>query len=166
MAWVQLLGRKFADVLRHENFDLMVDWSYVNRFGVQGHSYYGCLLGRRFCVSQSRRQGPDAMERIARIFRNGDGIDRSIGPFYSNRKGQVGLIVAAWNGSQWLQVISPGTPDQPNDNFTAIAQRIREDRTIDPQPLDFDRFGRSTSPGSLELLDIIGQLRGRSDFDW
>jgi len=166
VAWVHLLGRKFADVLRDERFDLMIDWPYVNRFGVQGHSYYGCLRGRRFCVSQSRRQGPDAMANIASIFRNGDCIDIRIGPFYANRKGQIGLVTAAWNGDQWLQVISPGTPDQPADNFTEIAQRIRDDRTIDPRPLDFDQLGRLVAPRCVELIDIIGQLRGRNDFEW
>jgi hypothetical protein len=106
------------------------------------------------------------MANIASIFRNGDCIDIRIGPFYANRKGQIGLVTAAWNGDQWLQVISPGTPDQPADNFTEIAQRIRDDRTIDPRPLDFDQLGRLVAPRCVELIDIIGQLRGRNDFEW
>lgn len=78
------------------------------------------------------------MGNIARIFRNGDCIDERVGPFYSNSKGQIGLLVVAWDGSQWLQIISPGTPDQPTDYFVELAGQIRQDRTIDPQPISFD----------------------------
>ncbi len=103
---------------------------------------------------------------LARILRDGDLIDTRVGPFYSNGKGQIGLLTAAWNGSQWLQMISPGTPDQPKDTFMELAEKIRVDRTFDPQPLSFDRITRSTGRRLEELEDILQSLRGRRDFDW
>src|SRR5271166_6369435 len=124
-AWVYLLGRKFGSVLTDPEFELLSDWAYWNRFGQQGRCYYGFCKGRRFCISQSRRNAPDTVNNIARVFGNGDSIDKRVGPFYSNRKGQVGLLVAAWNGSQWLQMISPGTADQPRDTFAELAEKIR-----------------------------------------
>ncbi len=168
MAWVHLLGRKFAEVLNHPDFDLLVDWPYWNRYGRQGHSYYGCLNGRRYCVSQSKRTGPDTLENLARVFGNGNSIDVRVGPFYSNRKCHTGLLVAAWNGSQWLQMISPGTPDQPSDAFAQLAEKIRSDRTFDPQPLQFDEFGRSSiiDRRLQELEDILKGICARRDFDW
>jgi hypothetical protein len=168
MAWVHLLGRKFADVLNDPGFDLLLEWPYWNRFGRQGHCYYGCLNSRRYCISQSKRNGPDTMRNLARVFRDGNAIDQRIGPFYSNRKGQAGLLVAAWNGSQWLQMISPGTPDQPADGFAELVEKIRADRTFDPQPLHFDEFGHvSLADNRLqELEDVLNGICGRRDFDW
>lgn len=108
------------------------------------------------------------MENLARVFRDGNSIDIRVGPFYSNRKGQTGLLVAAWNGSQWLQMISPGTPDQPCDAFTQLTDKIRSDHTFDPQPLQFDDSGRlSLLHNRLhELEDILNGIRSRKDFDW
>ncbi len=166
MAWVHLLGRKFAEVLIDQDFELLADWLYWNRYGVQGHSYYGSWHERRFCISQSRREGPDMIGNIARVFRNGDSIDERVGPFYRNSKLQVGLLVAAWDGSQWLQMISPGTPDQPKDRFVELADKIRQDRTLDPQPLSFDGPGLKTGCRLQELYDILEGIRGRKDFDW
>ena len=103
---------------------------------------------------------------IARVFRNGDSIDERVGPFYRNSKLQVGLLVAAWDGSQWLQMISPGTPDQPKDRFVELADKIRQDRTLDPQPLSFDGPGLKTGCRLQELYDILEGIRGRKDFDW
>lgn len=166
MAWVHLVARKFAGVLADPDFDLLVEWPYWNRFGSQGHSYYGTCHGRRFCMSQSHQDGADTMESLARVFRNGNSIDTRIGPFYSNRKGQIGLIVAAWRGSQWVQMISPGTPDQPRDMFAALAEKIRADKTFDPPRLHVDRLLRSTDARLQELEDILEDIRGRRDFDW
>jgi hypothetical protein len=165
-AWVYRLGREFAGVLTDDRFDVLLNWPYWNRFGRQGHSYYGRYRGRRFCISQSKREGPDAMGNLARVFRDGDSIDKRVGPFYCNSKGQVGLLVAAWNGSQWLQMISPGTPDQPRDHFAKLAEEIRADRTFDPRPLDFAALPRSADKRLQELEDIIANLRGRREFDW
>jgi hypothetical protein len=167
MAWVHLLGRKFAAALNDPTFDLLLDWPYWNRYGRQGHSYYGRLNGRRFCISQSKRDGPDKVENLACVFQDGNSIDLRVGPFYANKKGQIGLLVAAWNGSQWLQMISPGTQDQPSDVFTELAARIRADRTIDPQPLFVDGDRSSTTDRRLqELEDILQGIRARKDFDW
>jgi len=165
-AWVYRLGREFAGVLTDDGFDLLLNWPYWNRFGRQGHSYYGLCHGRRFCISQSKREGPDDVRNLARVFRDGDSIDKRMGPFYCNSKGQIGLLVAAWNGSQWLQMISPGTPDQPRDHFAKLAEEIRADRVFDPQPLDFAALARSTNSRLQELEDIIADLRGRKEFDW
>jgi hypothetical protein len=165
-AWVYRLGREFAKTLTDPSFDLMIDWPYWNRHGQQGHSYYAVCHGRRFCMSQSKRQGPDEMGNLARIFADGDAIDTRIGPFYSNRKGQVGLVVAAWNGSQWVQMISPGTNDQPRqDAFVELVGKIRADRTFDPHPLDLSRqtYGDRRLQ---ELEDILKTVRARGDFDW
>lgn len=166
MAWVHLLGRKFADLL--DDRDLLLDWPYWNRSGQQGHCYYVCSRDRRYCISQSKRNGPDSLANIAKIFRDGNAIDKRVGPFYVNKKGQIGLLVAAWNGSQWLQVISPGVPSQPNDEFSEIANKIRADRTIDPQPLFFNSSGGFSmkNPGLRELEDILRQVKERADFDW
>ncbi len=67
MAWVHLLGRKFADVLTDSDFDLLLEWPYWNRFGQQGHCYYGSCHDRRFCISQSRRDRPDTTENLERV---------------------------------------------------------------------------------------------------
>lgn len=166
MAWVHLLGRKFAEMLGDPDCELLLDWPYWNRFGQQGHCYYATCHSRRFCISQSKREGPDKIQNLARVFRDGDAIDKRIGPFYSNKKGQIGLVVAAWNGSQWVQMISPGTPDQPNDAFIQLAEKIRADRTLDPQPLRFDSISGSTDTRLKELEDILQNLRIRKDFDW
>lgn len=73
------------------------------------------------------------MERLARVFRDGDSIDERVGPFYCNRTGQVGLVVSAWNAGQWLQIFSPGTPDHlRDDTFAELEERIRADRTFAP----------------------------------
>lgn len=74
-AWVYRLGREFAKALTDPSFDLMMDWPYWNRYGQQGHSYYAFCHGGRFCMSQSKRQGPDEMGNLARIFTDGDAID-------------------------------------------------------------------------------------------
>jgi hypothetical protein len=103
---------------------------------------------------------------MAAVFRDGNAIDTRVGPFYSNRKGQVGLVVAAWNGSQWLQMISPGTPGQPQDAFAELEDRIRTDRTFDPHPLDVDAMPSATDRRLQELEDILRSLRSRTDFDW
>lgn len=166
MAWVHLLGRKFAGVLEHPDCVLLDDWPYWNRYGRQGHCYYLVCAGRRFCVSQSKRESADTVRNLARVFRNGDLIDTRVGPFYANRRGQVGVIVTAWDGSQWLQIISPGMPDQPMDEFCELAARIRSDKMFDPHPIDFDNLVLSTDKRLQELEDIIRTLRGRPDFQW
>jgi hypothetical protein len=102
----------------------------------------------------------------ALVFRDGNAIDTRIGPFYCNRKGQVGLVVAAWNGSQWVQMISPGTPDQPKqDKFVELVHTIQQDRTFDPHPIDLSR--ETYSDHRLqELEDILKDIQARRDFDW
>jgi hypothetical protein len=167
-AWVYRLGREFAKVLSDPNFDLLADWPHWNRRGQQGHSYYATCHSRRFCMSQSKRQGPDEMANLAHIFADGNAIDTRVGPFYCNRKGQqLGLIVAAWNGSQWVQMISPGTTDQPRqDAFVALVARIRADRAFDPHPLDIFTIGRVTHRRLQELQDILKIVQARRDFDW
>jgi len=162
--WVHLLGRRLANTLTDPDFDLLLDWPYWNRFGRKGHSYYGQCNGRRFCMSQSACEGPDNLAHLASILRNGDAIDCRVGPFYSNRRGQVGLLVAAWNGSQWLQMISPGTQDQPNDAYSQLTDKIRADKTFDPQVLDLNCL--SANARLRELEDILKDLQGRRDFDW
>jgi hypothetical protein len=117
-------------------------------------------------MSQSACEGPDTLDHLARIFSDGDSIDCRVGPFYSNRHQQVGLLVAAWDGCQWLQMVSPGTPDQPSDAFSALAEKIRADKTFDPQPLNLDRLSRSPTGRLQELEDVLKDLRGRRDFDW
>jgi hypothetical protein len=107
------------------------------------------------------------MVNLSRIFADGDAIDTRIGPFYCNRKGQVGLVVAAWNGSQWVQMISPGTNDQPGqDAFVELVAKIRADRTFDPHALDISRMGRVTDRRLQELEDILKTVQARRDFDW
>ena len=164
MAWVHLLGRKFAKVLIDPEFTLLEDWPYWNRFGQQGHSYYGFCRHRRFCISQSKSKHSDPLFKLARVFGNGAAIDEKTGPFYRNQSGQIGLVVAAWNGSQWLQMISPGTPDQPRDSFAELAEKIRTDRTIDPQPLQIGRIAGSADSRLKEFDDILRNLLGRKDF--
>ena len=71
---------------------------------------YGQCLGRRFCISQS------AVKNLTRWLIWLPSSEMAIrltfvwGLFYSNSRGQVGLLVAAWDGSQWVQMISPGVP--------------------------------------------------------
>ena len=179
MAWVHLLGRKFADALIDPEFDLLLDWPYWNRLGRQGHCYYASCRGRRFCISQSCRRGPDLVNNLERVFRNGDSVDERAGPFYTYRKGQVGLLVAAWNGSQWLQMISPGTPDQPRDDFAELAKKIQADPIVDARRQlqaairNLSRrktrgaVGRSAHTQLQELEEeIFEHLRGQRDFDW
>lgn len=168
MAWVHLLGRRFAEVLSDPAFEMLLEWPYWNRSGRQGHCYYGRLNSRRYCISQSKRKGPDTMPNLSRVFRDGDAIDERVGPFYVNRRGQAGLLVAAWSGSQWLQMISPGTPDQPLDGFVELANKIRADRTFDPQPPCFNEFGRAsrTDARLQELGDVLNGICARKDFDW
>ena len=164
--WVYPLGRKFASALVDPKFKLIIDWPYWNRRQVQGYCYYAEWQGRKFCLSQSRQSGPDTMAHIASIFRNGDAIDTRVGPFYCNRRGQVGLLAAAWNASQWIQIISPGTPGQPQDAFTELERTIRADRSFDPQPLDFGSLPAATDWRIQELEDILGNLQVRADFEW
>lgn len=166
MAWVHLLGRKFAQALTDPKFDLLADWPYWNRFQVQGHCYYGLLRGRRFCLSQSRCDAAEPMPKLARVFRDGNSVDPSCGPFYSNSKGEIGLLVTAWNGSQWIQMISPGTPDQPEDQFRELSDKISADRTIDPQPVSLSQVKNDGNRSLQELIDILGSVRGRRDFEW
>jgi hypothetical protein len=165
-AWVYRLGREFGDVLTNDGFEMLLEWPYWNRHRRQGHSYYGRCHGRTFCISQSKRIGPDRIGNLASVFRDGGAIDTKVGPFYCNSKGQVGLLVAAWNGSQWLQMISPGTPDQPKDRFAKLAEEIRADKTLAPVPLDFSLPAHSKNDRLQELEDIIADLRGRREFDW
>lgn len=164
--WVYLLGRRFSGVVADPSFEIIVDWPYWNRRQVQGHCYYGHWSGRKFCLSQSRQSGPDCMSRIAKVLSNGDAIDTRVGPFYRNRRGQIGLLVGAWNGSQWIQMISPGTPNQPQDAFAELERTIRADRSFDPQPIDFSSTLGSANRRMQELEDIILNLRARTDFEW
>src|SRR5581483_5252306 len=92
--WVYLLGRKFATALTDPKFQVLSDWPYWNRRDIEGHCYYANWNERKFCLSQSRQSGPDNVNRIANVLRNGDTIDTRVGPFYRNRRGQVGLLVA------------------------------------------------------------------------
>lgn len=164
--WVYLLGRKFGSVVADPSFEIIVDWPYWNGRQVEGRYYYGESNGRKFCLSQSRQSGPDSMSKIAKVLRNGDAIDTRVGPFYRNRRGQVGLLVGAWNGSQWIQMISPGTPNQPQDAFAEFEGTIRADRSFDPQPIDFSLTPAATNWRMQELEDIILNLRARTDFEW
>jgi hypothetical protein len=106
------------------------------------------------------------MTHVAGVFKNGDAVDKRVGPFYCNRQGQVGLLVAAWNGDQWMQMISPGTPTQPQDAFAELERTIRADRSFDPQPIDFGSMPAATDWRMQELEDILRNLRGRTDFHW
>ena len=65
-----------------------------------------------------------------------------------------------------MQMISPGTADQPSDAFAALADKIRDDRLFDPQPLLFDDLDRSTDRRLQELEDILESIRVRKDFEW
>jgi hypothetical protein len=166
VAWVHLLGRKVAAALADPKFDLLLNWPYWNRFGRQGQSYYGSYQGRKFCVSQSKQEEPDTMAKLSRVFRDGNAIDVRVGPFYSNKRRQTGLVVAAWYGSQWVQAISPGTSEQPDDDFSRLAGKIRDDRSVDPRPFRFDALTPSSDSRLQELEDILKNLRGRPSFDW
>jgi len=48
-------------------------------------------------------------------------------------------------------MISPGTPDQPRGSFAELAEKIRADRTIDPQPL---QIGRIAGPADSRLKEF------------
>jgi hypothetical protein len=106
------------------------------------------------------------MVHLASVFKNGDSIDSRVGPLYSNSRGQVGLVVAAWDGSQWLQMISPRTLDQAKDTFSDLADKIRADKTLDPQPLNLDRLPFWGGSRLQELEDALKNIRGREEFDW
>lgn len=157
MAWVHRLGRDFAKALLSSEFCLRSDKPYVNRFNVQGHQYYGVYRERRLFISQSRRVGPDTPEGLARVFQNRDLVNERVGPFYHNFVGQIGLLVEAWNGPQWLHIISPRVfPDQPIDEFDQVAAEIISDEKFDP--LDLDRI-------SEQATEAIGNLKAFEDFD-
>jgi hypothetical protein len=173
IAWVHALGRMFADELEKPDFEVFLERPFFNRNGIPGYSYYGYREGRRFCVSQSRQSEPDSTANLARVLgakKATARIETRLGPFYRNHKNQVGLVVGAWDGSQWVQMFSPGTPDQPLDRFTRWMARVRDDRQFDPQITFFgdDDNGGSSPPGVQieELEDILRHLRARRDFDW
>lgn len=104
------------------------------------------------------------MSHIATVFSNGDAIDTRVAPFNRNRWGKVGLLVAAWNGGQWVQMISPDTANRLQDAFAELEHRIRSDRTFDPQPVDFDNIPTTKYRRPQELEDILQNLRGPSRF--
>ncbi len=56
-----------------------------------------------------------------------------------------------------------------SDGFAELAEKIRADRTFDPQRLHFNEFGRASLAHNRlqELEDVLnGHLRARRDFDW
>jgi hypothetical protein len=102
----------------------------------------------KFSLSQSWQSGLGTMTRIARVFPERRRNRLSASDLFSAtapqpptsrwRRGQIGLIAAAWNGSQrTADNQSWHTKPTPQDIFAELERTIRANRSFDPEPVDF-----------------------------
>ena len=119
MAWIDLVARKFADVLRDPNFRVESGGPYPNEYGVMGWRYSRSLNGRLFYISESKTSIPTPLQKLARIISESEHLDRRHSVVYANRDFGLGVRVEAWYCGTWFQVFTPNVANQPADDFFA-----------------------------------------------
>lgn len=121
MAWIDLLARKFAEVLKSEDFKFETMELYTNQYGRIGLRYSVRVNNRTFYISHSPISRKFAPQEVARIILEADNIDRTKSPVYRNQYFGPGLRIEARSCGRWFEVWTPMTGQPEGDSFSKFA---------------------------------------------
>ena len=107
MAWVDLLARKFAEVLNNADLEFESVSTYTDQHRRIAFRYSIIIKQRTFFVSNSPISRRFVPKEVAGVIANHTNLNRRRGLIYRNKNCEPGLSVKAYSCGFWFQVWTP-----------------------------------------------------------